>query len=166
MNTMVGYKEAKAHLEHISELLVALQLDYDRYHEAKDDIQITQDSLSHTNTEEELRELQAEIADYDLLRLDCEDSDGVMELIMEYPLSIEVRSGWCSAADFEEAKPEEFCILLSTGGPAVRIMGELDEDGHPDRAWIEYCDWSTPWTVFDSSNKAILEFAQLFVYRY
>lgn len=65
------------------------------------------------------------------------------ERILEDPLSVDVRSGW--VASKEDMEPEEFCILLCTGGPAVRIVGELDR-GEPSRAWIEYQDWFKPWT--------------------
>jgi hypothetical protein len=46
---------------------------------------------------------------------------------------------------------EEFNILLSTGGPAVRIMGEL-RYGEPYRAWLEVQDWFTPWTQYYGTN--------------
>lgn len=186
---MTAYNQAQAQLEYIQELLAALQLDFDRYHEAKEeleyieqDIETARDSIASADTEEEIRdleeelnelvsqaeELRAEIAEFDRLRLDCEDSDEVMELVMENPLSIEVRSDWVSTSDFSEAKPGEFCIYLCTGGPAVRIIGDLDEHGEPCRAWLEYSDWSTPWTVFDMSGSDVdvLEFAQLFTYDY
>lgn len=71
------------------------------------------------------------------------DEDSAREAIQEHPLEVCVRSGWvASKADME---PEEFMILLGTGGPACRIRGELS-GGEPSRAWIEYQDWGTPWT--------------------
>lgn len=71
------------------------------------------------------------------------DEDSARERIQEDALSVEVRSDWTTLG--EELKAEEFCITLCTGGPAVRIVGELD-NGEPSRAWIEYQDWGTPWT--------------------
>lgn len=47
----------------------------------------------------------------------------------------------------ETMEAEEFRILLCTGGPAVQIVGELGSDG-PARAWLEYQDWFTPWTEY------------------
>lgn len=70
------------------------------------------------------------------------DEDGAREAIQEDPLSVEVRSGWASRA--EEFEAEEFQILLCTGGPAVRIRGEIDGE-RASRAWVEYQDWFTPW---------------------
>lgn len=65
--------------------------------------------------------------------------------IMEYPLEVTVRSGWRAPGADRDAKPEEFCILLSTGGPASRIIGTLNEHGEPETARLEVQDWGTPW---------------------
>ena len=65
------------------------------------------------------------------------DDDDARMSILEDALSVEVRSGWVSlGADRVPMEPEEFCILLTTGGPAVRIRGELDEHKEPSRACI------------------------------
>jgi hypothetical protein len=74
------------------------------------------------------------------------DEDSAREAIQEDPLSVQVRSDWYSPGDEEGQKPSEFEILLCTGGPAVRIRGELDAHLQPHRAWIEHQDWGTPWT--------------------
>lgn len=74
---------------------------------------------------------------------DYPDEDEARERIEEDALSVEVRSGWYTPGDTPE--PEEFAILLCTGGPAVRIRGKLGAHGEPERAWIEYQDWFTPW---------------------
>ena len=74
------------------------------------------------------------------------DEDAARQRIEEGPLSVEVRTGWHSPGDEEGAKPEEYNILLGTGGPASRIIGDLDEDGHPISAHYEYQDWFKPWT--------------------
>lgn len=63
--------------------------------------------------------------------------------IQEDPLEVAVRSGW--HAPGQDSDPEEFCILLSTGGPASRIIGELDQFGNPETARLEVQDWGTPW---------------------
>lgn len=75
------------------------------------------------------------------------ENDGIEKAqyaIQEDPLSIEVRSGWYSPGEKPDA-PEEFCILLSTGGPASRIIGTLSEHGEPETARLEVQDWGTPW---------------------
>jgi len=74
------------------------------------------------------------------------DPDEVRERIQESVLSVQVRSGWYTPG--ETPKAEEFCILLTTGGPALRIIGELDDYGQANNARLEYQDWFEPWTPF------------------
>lgn len=71
------------------------------------------------------------------------DEDNARTTILEDALEVQVRSGWCNSK--EDMEPEEFFILLCTGGPALRIRGRLDR-GEPSRCWLEYQDWGTPWT--------------------
>ena len=49
--------------------------------------------------------------------------------------------------------PEEFEILLCTGGPACRIVGDLDESCQPSSARIEHQDWGTPWTELSRTRR-------------
>jgi len=42
-------------------------------------------------------------------------------------------------------KAEEFKILLSWGGPACQIIGNLDQNHQPTGIEIQYQDWGTPW---------------------
>lgn len=92
----------------------------------------------------------------------CADEDEARERIQEDPLSVEVRSDWCRPGDPMQAA--EFCILLCTGGPAVRIVGELDR-GQPTRAWMEYQDWGTPWTrYFGADSDVLCEYAAHFYF--
>jgi hypothetical protein len=65
------------------------------------------------------------------------------QMIQEDPLSVQVRSGWHSPG--EKAESEEFEILLCTGGPAVRVIGTLNDYNEPETARIEYQDWGTSW---------------------
>lgn len=75
----------------------------------------------------------------------CESEEEARECIQEDALEVMVRTDWHYPGE-TDVKPAQFHIPLCTGGPAVRIMGELDEYGQPDRAWLEYQDWGTPWT--------------------
>ena len=74
---------------------------------------------------------------------DYEAQDEIRESILNSALSVEFRSGWTSNP--EEMKPEEFKILLSWGGPACRIIGNLDQYSQPTDIEIQYQDWGTPW---------------------
>ena len=70
--------------------------------------------------------------------------DEIREQAQNEALSIEFRSGWTSNP--EEMKPEEFKILLSTGGPACQIVGKIDYGScEPIDIEIQYQDWGTPW---------------------
>jgi hypothetical protein len=94
---------------------------------------------------------------------DFHDEDQARERIYEDPLEVLVRSGWSGQG--AELTPEEFSILLCTGGPAVRIRGELNEYGEPSRAWLEHQDWGTPWTEYhgDHDTEALIAYASQFL---
>lgn len=75
--------------------------------------------------------------------------DDAEQRIHEDALEVCVRSGWYSpGARKADTKPAEFYILLCTGGPACRIVGELSKCGVPESARIEHQDWGTPWTEY------------------
>ena len=96
------------------------------------------------------------------------------EAIYETPLEVLVRSPWY--LPYDNASPDEYQILLCTGGPAVRVIGKL-ENGSPVSARLEYQDWFQPWMeytpfVADGNLAAelrqienkLLEFASFFHY--
>ena len=87
--------------------------------------------------------------------------EAIKDRVDEDPLEIQVRSDWHSLGDDPESA--EFCILLCTGGPAVRIKGTL-KDLEPDRCWLEHQDWFTPWTeaVIPDSAEALLWYCSQF----
>ena len=142
--------QAITQMEYIEKLLSAYNMDWDVYSELKDNdpSDLDEDDL------ETLRELTEQAAG-------CSDADEALEMLEENPLDIQFRSGWESyASDFT---PSEFAILLCTGGPAVRIRGELDHNGYPSRAWVEYQNWGTPFTELCLYQSSALEYAQLLI---
>lgn len=102
-----------------------------------------------------------------IVAIDQERIDAARQAIEESPLSLRVRSGWVNVGEESQFEPEEFEILMSTGGPAVRILGTLDEYREPDTARIEWQDWFKPWTdeglTSDESN-TLLEFCRVFYF--
>ena len=97
---------------------------------------------------------------------DNEDAiEKARQAIEEAPISAETRSGWHSPGTKDE-EDVEYLILLSTGGPASRVYGELGEGNEPSTAAIQYQDWGTPWTtlrpLFEKQKKALLEYARCF----
>ena len=75
---------------------------------------------------------------------DYTKEDEIREQAQDEALSVEFRSGWHSSVD-DDIVPEEFKILLSTGGPACQIIGKLDEYKQPTDIEIQYQDWGTFW---------------------
>ena len=100
-------------------------------------------------------------------RASYHDEDEARQAIQEDALSVEVRADWHEPSNIE-VKPDEFTILLCTGGPACRIVGDLDEWQQPDRARIEYQDWFTPWVelvdISSSEREALLTYAREFYF--
>lgn len=93
-------------------------------------------------------------------------SDQAVQAIQEDPLSVLVRSGWNGVGELN-MPPEEFEILLCTGGPACRIIGTLDQYNQPETARIEYQDWGTPWTEYrlDAEEEAdVLTYSRQFYF--
>ena len=89
-----------------------------------------------------------------------DEHDAALQRINENALSVQVRSGWYTPGGSSEAA--EYEILLCTGGPAVRIVGDLDEYDRPIYARIQYQDWFTPW--IDLVDLASDESAALTIY--
>ncbi len=95
------------------------------------------------------------------------DEDEARQYIEEDALSVQVRDTQWKSPGQAEYGPDQFEILLCTGGPAVRILGELDHGDEPSRAWLEYQDWGTPWTEYYGDNfdaPTLLEYARCFYF--
>ena len=94
--------------------------------------------------------------------------EAVTEYAQEMPLTVMVRSDWQPVGGSFQA--QEFEILLSTGGPACRIIGELDRGSV---AWQSGCrpvmqhqDWFKPWTEssYQIDTNALLWFCEQFYF--
>lgn len=181
--------QAAAQYSGIVDMVQALNCDYDRLEELRDEKESLEYDVSEahialaenqkkgaetelhfeavTNANNALAEFRNDRRENELNELISEangnkDQDTAREAIQEDPLSVEVRSGWGNVGD--DLQAEEFCILLCTGGPAVRIRGELD-DGTPCRAWMEYQDWGTGWTRFcDAQQDTLLSYCSEFYF--
>ena len=101
-----------------------------------------------------LKEANAE-QDYDL-------AEDIELTIQEDALEVLVRDDWRAPGAERCNAPEEFSILLSTGGPAVRIAGSLDINCLPSNVRLEHQDWFEPWQQYPLSPldyKVVLEYA-------
>lgn len=171
-------EQAAAQYSSIVDMLAAVECDYDRLQELRDEREeLTREyqrlASNEYATDEERKEAGDALTQWEtdnaeeLVELedaagDCEDEEDARQRIQEDPLSVEVRSDWASPG--EELTAGEFQILLCTGGPAVRIMGELNR-GEPCRAWLEYQDWGTPWTqYFGARSETLCQYARHFFF--
>jgi hypothetical protein len=65
----------------------------------------------------------------------------------------------------------EHRILFATGGPALRLTGDLDEYAEPMTARLEMQDWGAPWKEWvgtmsgDECERTLLTFARQFYFR-
>lgn len=170
-------------LETIREHIACLEADRERFDELKDELESAFDDetgenitffnawlqATAKNADHELQSDAEELIElFDDLTVEDEilDLDEIRERIQESPLSVQVRGDWHDPGEEDEG-PAEFEILLSTGGPALRIVGDLDQHCQPDRARLEYQDWGTPWTekILDHADyQTLLAWAQQFYF--
>ncbi len=111
---------------------------------------------------EELAQLELEC------RLDGEevDEETARERIQEDALSVQVRGDWHNVGADDDGACE-YEVLLSTGGPATRIIGELNERHEPTSARLQAQDWFTPWTeyvVTGSDHDALMAYVACFYF--
>jgi hypothetical protein len=83
---------------------------------------------------------------------ECESTDDAERAIDEDPLSVECRSAWQTPG--EELTPDEYRIVLCTGGPHVELQCESDGS----RVRVIWRDWGTSGEYFpDSDEREALE---------
>ena len=85
-------------------------------------------------------------------------SEEAAQAIHESALSVQVRSGWTAPGDPMEAA--EYEILLCTGGPAVRIVGTLDQWSEPDTATLTLFGYG----AHDDDEQVLLTYANQFYF--
>lgn len=120
--------------------------------EATEKTHAEQNAEGHAESILELyRAFEALIAGAESVTVDGDeytDADAIQERAMESALSVEVRGAWHTPGDDESRKAAEYQILLSTGGPACRLLGDLDEHGNAELPMVQHQDWFTPWTDY------------------
>ncbi len=80
-----------------------------------------------------------------------EKLEEIKESILNSALSVEFRSGWSS--NFNQLEIEQFKILLTWGGPALRVIGDLDQYKQCENIKLQFQDWGTYWTDYELTEK-------------
>ena len=88
-------------------------------------------------------------------------ADAIREMVQEDPLEVQIREDWHGIG--EAAEVAEYMILISTGGPALRMIGRLN-DYEPDSVRLQHQDWGTPWIEYfpESDSDALIWYASQF----
>lgn len=95
-----------------------------------------------------------------------ESGETDVSTLIDNSLCSEVRSGW-NVPGRHRLQAEEYNILLATGGPAVRIVGDLCEHKRAHSARLQMQDWFTPWVdvnLSEADSAALLEYAGCFCF--
>ena len=92
------------------------------------------------------------------------DSDTLWDTVLNTPLDVSVRSAWASVGT--EFEVDEYQVLLSTGGPSLRIHGDLDSCGRAVNARLEWQDRGTGWRDegVDINEDALDWFVEMFYF--
>lgn len=151
----------KSAMESIADMVAALDCDYDRLEELKELLSAETAGIdpSYADEREELRDLEADAGE-------CKDREEAERRIREDPLSLLFRGDWYTddTEPADAATPVEFELLLGTGGPAVRIIGELS-GGEPTRARLQAQDWGTVWTDYVGADMdTLLSYCRCFYF--
>ena len=89
-------------------------------------------------------------------------SESALDEMQNAALELKVSGSWVPGCT---PTAESYMILLSTGGPALRLVGDLNEYQEPVTARLEWQDWGTPWTPYHDANESdLLIFASQFYF--
>ena len=165
----LGHAEqnAAAWLGTIKEQVACLQVDRERLAELREErghhnANLKKWAKANPDDAAELTELEKAVT----VEGEELDEESIRQRIQESPLSVQVRGGWHDPGSNEEGAAE-YEILLSTGGPAPRIIGDLSEHCEPTSARLQHQDWGTPWTdwqLTSGDEETILAWAGCFYF--
>lgn len=94
-----------------------------------------------------------------------DDNDAQYKAIQQDALSVRVRSDWRNVGDAADNAPVEYELLITTGGPAVRIIGTLNQYQEPETATLQVQNWGTPWAPFHGADEdVLLDYARCFYF--
>ena len=114
---MNARQQAQSQVSGIVGMIRAIECDFDRLEELREEKHYCEDDGLVFEWSEELAELEGWAGEF-------ESEEEARDAIYETPLSVEVRSGWRSVGE-DAGEPEEFRIVLCTGGPHVELTGDI-----------------------------------------
>lgn len=155
-------------IEEIEARMAELTTEIDELQAFMDDYQGDRRRAPFTLKRDALNEKDKERTTLENEKDDLEDrklKEAIEEEIQESPLSVEIRYGWHAPGSDQKDCDAEYMILLSTGGPALRLTGTLGKYNEPDSARLEHQNWFTPWTEYhDVDEDILLWFARFFYF--
>jgi len=80
-----------------------------------------------------------------------EDCEALEEEARAHALSLEVRSDWQSIGD--NLEPTQGRLLISTGGPALQVLLDIDNDQGSDPC-LQIADWGCNWRDYKPKGGA------------
>lgn len=96
---------------------------------------------------------------FEVLRDPDEMREAAQEAVAQDALSVELTGTWALGSD---PQADGYIILLATGGPAVRIVGDLDANNEPRSASLEVQDWFTSWTTVPCDEGVLMAYVGCF----
>lgn len=154
-------EQAIAQLASVADLVAALECDYDRLQELRDERSGWDSRAEGMSWEQSDPRGAEELAELEEAAGDCESADEARERILKDALSVEVRTGWHTPG--ESGEPDEFRVVLCTGGPHVEFVGDLDR-GEPSRVRCLFRDWGESGELFDFDHDAALTYCRQFYF--
>lgn len=82
-------------------------------------------------------------------------ADAIREAMREKVAGVSVRSYWTQPG--EPFEPGEVDLTLSGGGPATRVLCQLDAYGEPCDCRLQFQDWFTPWQDYGEADGDALD---------
>lgn len=160
--------QARAQCASVADMVAALECDYGRLEELRESaeenraiVAAYQEKMSDWQANADAAADLEELAELESAAGECSDADEARERILEDALSVEVRSSWHSPG--EPGEPDEFRIVLCTGGPHVEFVGDLNRC-EPSSVRCLYRDWGTSGELFDFDHDAALTYCGQFYF--
>lgn len=152
--------QALAQVASITAMVEAIECDFGRLEELREERDEWNEGHPATPWASEHCDEAEELADLEAAAGEHEDRDSALEAIREDPLEISVRCPWQSVGE-EDVQPDEFRIVLRTGGPHVELQGDL-QDGEPCSVRVLYRDRDDSGELFDFDHDVVLTYCQQF----